>query len=112
MNLDRVFNGIIKYLDREIFPHMNDWQEMLARIAVSRVTADPAKLKSTLMANPFVRTFAIIDGEGNVDIEHLLNDVKCQIEKKGKLELTIPMFGKFNFIPDDIDKLHYYITEG
>ena len=85
---------------------------MLARIAVSRVTADPAKLKSTMMANPFIRTFAIIDGEGNVDIEHLLNDVKVQIEKKGKLELNIPMFGKFNFMPEDVEKLRYYIMEG
>lgn len=112
MNLDRVFNGIIKYLDREIFPHMNDWQDMIARIYVSRVMGDPEKLKQTVMGNPFLRTFAIMDGEGNVDIDHLLNDIRAQIEKKGKLELNIPMFGKFNFMPNDVDKLRYYIMEG
>ena len=33
MNFDRVLNGLMKYMDREIFSSMNDWQEMLARIA-------------------------------------------------------------------------------
>lgn len=111
MEISRIVNGIIKYLDREIFPHMNDWQEMLARIAVSRYTGDSAKLKNTIISNPFLRTFAIIDESGNVDIDTLLKDVREQIAKKGKLELNIPMFGNFGFTPDDVDKLKMYIME-
>ena len=105
MEISRIVNGIIKYLDREIFPHMNDWQEMLARIAVSRYTGDSAKLKNTIISNPFLRTFAIIDESGNVDIDTLLKDVREQIAKKGKLELNIPMFGNFGFTPDELSEI-------
>lgn len=111
MELGRIVNGIIKYLDREIFPHMNNWQEMVARITVSRFTGDSTKLKNTIISNPFLRTFAIMDESGNVDIDTLLKDIREQIEKKGKLELNVPMFGNFTFTPDDVDKLKMYIME-
>lgn len=112
MEIERVINGISKYMDREIFARMNDWQEMLARIAMSRVVKDPTTIKETILGNPFLRTFAIIDDSGNVDIEHLLNDIREQIERKQKLEISIPMFGKFNFVPEDVDHLRRYILEG
>ena len=112
MDFDRVINGIIKYLDREIYIGMNDWQEMLARIAVSRVIGNKDHLRESLMANPFVRTFGIIDEGGNVDVDGLMRDIKEQMELKGKLEFAIPMFGKFTFSSADVDKLHRTIMEG
>lgn len=112
MHFDRVVNGIIKYIDREIYVGMNDWQEMLARIAVSRVIGNKDHLRDSLIANPFVKTFGIIDGEGNVDVDSLMNDLKEQISQKGKIEIAIPMFGKFTFNSNDVDKLYRTIMEG
>lgn len=112
MDFDRVINGIIRYLDREIYIGMNDWQEMLARIAVSRIIGNKDHLRESLMSNPFVRTFAIIDENGVVDVDGLMRDLKEQIERKGKLDISIPMFGKFSFNSGDVDKLHRAIMEG
>lgn len=112
MDFDRVINGFIKYLDREIYIGMNDWQEMLARIAVSRLIGNKDHLKESLLANPFVRTFGIIDEKGIVDVDGLMRDLKEQIEYKGKIEIAIPMFGKFTFSSADVDKLHRTIMEG
>ena len=112
MSFDRVVNGIIKYLDREIYVGMNDWQEMMARIAVSRVIGNKDHIRDTLVANPFIRTFGIIDGDGNVDVEGLVRDLKEQIEKKGKFEINLPMFGKFAFSSADVDNLYKTIMEG
>lgn len=112
MDFDRVINGIVKYLDREIYIGMNDWQEMLARIAVSRVIGNKDHLKNSLLSNPFVKTFGIIDEGGNVDVDGLMRDIKGQMELKGKLEFAIPMFGKFTFSSADVDKLHRTIMEG
>lgn len=106
MNFDRVVNGIMKYMDREIFANMNDWQEMLARIAVARLLGNTEQLKASIMSNPFVRTFAIVDENGNVDVDGLHRDIKEQVRAKGKLEFTIPMFGTFRFTEADIDRLY------
>ena len=106
MNFDRVVNGIMKYMDREIFANMNDWQEMLARIAVARLLGNTEQLKVSIMSNPFVRTFAIIDENGNVDVDGLHRDIRERVRAKGKLEFTIPMFGTFRFTEADIDRLY------
>lgn len=111
MDFDRVVNGIIRYLNANIFTKMNDWQEMLARIAVSRLIGDTNTLKTTLSSNGFVRTFGIIDEAGHVDVDGLIRDIKRQIEDKGKLTIALPMFGNFTFYPTDVDELRRYIME-
>jgi hypothetical protein len=111
MEFEKVVRGILKYLDREIYGGMSDWQEMIARIAIGRIFSDEEKLKSTLTSNPFLRTFSIIDADGRVDAEGLMKDIKRQIEAKGKLEFSLPMLGKFSFVTSDVDTLHRYITE-
>lgn len=111
MKFEKVINGIMIYMNREIYSGMNEWQEILARIAVSRIIGDEAKLKETLMTNSFVRTFLIMDDEGNIDVEGLMGDLKKQIEQKGKLTIAVPMFGNFTFVPEDVDKLYRAIQE-
>ena len=104
MNLERVINGIAKYLDREIYAGMNDWQEVIARIAVSRMLNN--KSLENIAINPYMRTFAIIDTEGNVDVEGLNRDLKKLIQAKGKIEIELPIFGKFTFTESDVDCLY------
>jgi hypothetical protein len=112
MEFEKVLNGIIKYLNNEIYSGMNDWQEMLARIAVSRMVGNGDNLKHTLMNNAFIKTFAIMDENGIVDVDSLLNDIKNQISQKEKLTISLPMFGKFTFTAADVDKLYRTIMEG
>ena len=111
MEFEKVIRGALKYLDRELYPNMVDWQEMLTRIAISRIIGDEGKLKTSLMNNSFVKTFSIIDADGRVDVDGLMRDIKRQIEAKGKLEFSIPMLGKFSFVADDVDCLHRYLKE-
>jgi hypothetical protein len=111
MKFEQVLNGVVKYIDKEIYPGMNDWQEMLARIAVSRIIGNTENLKTTLSSNPFLRTFAIIDNDGNVDLESLIKDLKSQMEKKEKLKVSLSIFGDLTFTPQDVDKLYATIIE-
>lgn len=106
MKFDRVINGIHVYLNNEIYPNMNDWQEILARLVISRIMGDTNKLKGILKDNAFVSTFAIIDSDDNVDIDGIMADLRRMIEEKGKFTINIPMFGDFTFMPEDVDKLH------
>lgn len=110
MEFEKVVNGIIKYLNNEIFPHMNDWQEILGRIAVSRALGSN-NLKNSLINNTYIKTFGIIDANGMVDVDGLMRDLKIQIEQKGKVTFTLPMFGTLTFTAEDVDKLHRTILE-
>jgi hypothetical protein len=111
MNFDKVIHGIVKYLDNEIYSNMTDWQEVLARIAVGRMIGDTSELKKTLMDNSFVKTFAIMDEHGDVDVDGLMRDLKNQIAQKGKIDISIPLLGKFTFTSEDVDELHRTIDE-
>jgi hypothetical protein len=111
MEFEKVLNGILKYINQEVMVGMNDWQEMLARIAISRMIGDSSKLKETLASNGYVRTFGIMDRDGNVDVDGLMRDIREQIERKGKVSFEIPLMGKFTFRPEDVDRLHEKILE-
>ena len=112
MTFEKVLDGVLRYLNSEVYSGMNDWQEVLARMAVGRFVGDPEKLKTMLLNNGMVRTFGVMDSDGNVDVDGLLRDLKAQIEQKGKLSFALPVFGTFTFKPEDVDKLHQMIGEG
>ena len=103
---EKVLDGIAKYIDSEIYAGMNDWQELLARVAVGRVFENREALKTSLVNNGVIRTFAVIDDDGMVDVDGLIRDIKREIERKGSLEIKIPIFGKMKFVPSDVDTLY------
>lgn len=111
MEFERVLNGILKYMDKEVYSRMNGWQEVAARIAVARVMRNSENLKKSLCENPFLRSFAISDENGTIDVDGLYADLKEQVVSKGKIEITVPLFGTFKFSPSDIDNLYSTITE-
>ena len=104
--------GAAELIEKNIMPGMNDWQEIAARIALGRVFDNRDALKNYLVNNGYIRTFAMIDNDGNVDIDRLAGDLKREIEKKGKLEIDLKIFGKMKFEATDVDNLHRMIVQG
>ena len=47
----------------------------------------------------------VVDHQGNVDVDGVLTSLKREIEKKGSIEVKIPMVGKITFRPEDIDTI-------
>lgn len=111
VSFEQILDGIARYLNKYLFSKMNDWQEVIARLAVGRIMENET-LKQSLMANPFVRTFAFFDSEGNVELEPLMRDLRKEIEKKGKMTVDIPLFGKISFTGEDVTELYREITGG
>lgn len=112
VEFERVIDGLARYINGHVYSGMNDWQEILARMAVGRIIGNPAELKKNLMNNGIVKTFAVMDSEGNVDLEPLMKDFKKEIERKGEVTFEIPLFGKMSFVPADVDDIYREITGG
>lgn len=111
VSFEAVLDGIAKFIDKNIFTGMNDWQELIARIFVGRIFDARESLKSAFVNNGFIRTFGIIDENGNIDVESLAKDIKKEIQRKEKITVSIPMFGQMTFTPQDVDNLYDMIKE-
>ena len=111
MTYEAVIQGIINYLNKEILSTMADWQAMLARIAISRVLTVKGGLKDAVTGNAFLQSMGIVSVDGMVDVDGLMRDLKEQISLAGKLEIALPVFGKYAFTPEDVDVLYKYIKE-
>ena len=106
VEFNKVIDGLSRYANAHIFCNMNQLQEIGARLIVSRVIGNPEILKQNLINNGFVRTLAIMDGNGNVDLEPIMRDLKKEIERKGKVTIDTQLFGKMTFVPTDIDDIY------
>ena len=111
VSFEQILDGLAKYMNKYFYSNLNDWQEIVARLAVGRILGNET-LKQSLMANPFVRTFAVFDSEGNVELEPIMRDLRKEIERKGKMTVEIPMFGKISFTGEDVTELYREITGG
>lgn len=107
---EKVLNGIVKYIDSELYTKMNGLQEFAARVVVGRVLSNEKEIKQKIVENGYIRTFGFVDSDGMVDVECLAKDIKREINRQGKLEVVLPMFGKITFVPADVDILYTMIT--
>ena len=112
VSFEQILDGLARYLNKNFYSNLNDWQEIVARLAVGRIIGNPETLKQSLQANGIIRTFAVMDSEGNVDLEPLMRDLRKEIERKGKMTVEIPTFGKISFTGEDVTELYREITGG
>lgn len=109
VSINCVMDAMVKYIDEMIIPNMNDWQEVAARIAIGRVINKRDDLKRYIVNTGYIRSFALIDDDGNVDIDQLVADLKREIDRKGKLSVDLKFLGKMRFDVKDVEKLHQMI---
>lgn len=110
VRFENVMDGINRYIDSEIYRNLNDFQEFLARIVIGRVNSSAENIKGMLMSNGFAKTLCLVDSDGMVDVDRLLNDIRREIERKGSIEFTVPLIGKMKFTAVDVDLLYSYIV--
>jgi hypothetical protein len=78
---------------------MNDLQEVMARIAIGRLIENEDAIKKCIVNNGVIRTFGFVDSEGMVDVDSLRADVKKEIERKGKLTISILCLASLHLSP-------------
>ena len=111
MNFEKVLNGIIRYIERQIYPNLADWQEIVAGTAIDTLYASRAELYKLISDNHIYKMMLGMDSDGNIDVDSLAKKIKSKIEKKGKVEVSLPMKIKLTFTPDDVDNILAVIKE-
>lgn len=112
MEFERVISGIIKYVNRVIVPTMNDWQKIVARVLLARLTRSSGDIKRTLSQNAYVMAFGVMNNDGTVDFENLIKDIRGLFAETPIIEVNVPLYGTLKFNESDIDTIYKYIMEG
>ena len=100
IEMAKVVEGVKRYLAKEIYPGMTDWQEVAANVAVKNLVRYVASMYGEVMVT------------GLIDAEVIIDDLKEEISRKGKVEVKPPLLGKMTFLPEDMDKLKAEIYGG
>lgn len=112
VRFESIVDGLNRYIDKEIYGGLNDLQEMLARLAIGRLNQSADAIKKFLMTNGFAKTLCLVDCDGMVELDELMHDIRREIERKGSIEINIPMIGKLKFTATDVDVLKAEIMRG
>ena len=110
-DFDTVINGIIRYIEKFIFPTLNKTQLFVGYTLLTRYRRNLSALRPMLEDNALLKPLRVFDDDGRVDIDSWMEDIKSTMEHYGKFELEIPFVGPYSFTKDDVDKLCQCIRE-
>lgn len=110
VKFESILDGIARFMDKEIYPGLNDWQEVIARVSVGAIFENRAAAKESFINNGLIRTFGIINESGEVEVDRIACSLKREIQRKEKLSFKIPLFGNLTLHPADVDTLYEMIT--
>lgn len=105
MTINKVIDGLARYINENIYPAMNGWQKMIAADVVGRAIQRIDKIAPIITENTFIRALGYVDSEGNIDIEGLMSKLKEYVSQKGKVEIKIPLMPVYKITAEDIDVL-------
>ncbi len=101
----------VPHIEPYIYPNLTDWQEIIAGTAIDKLYESRADLFKLIESNHVYKMMLGINSDGNIDVDSLAKNIKNKIEKKGKVELALPMKIKLIFTPDDVDTILAVIKE-
>lgn len=110
VSIDKIEQAIANYLDAELMPQLKSTgiEKVLVGTAASLFIRRSGAIIESYKDNKLVKMLGIMDEEGNIDVDTLVEEVKKNIPKEG-VKIEIPVIGTMTFHKEDIDKLNDYI---
>ena len=106
---EQIVNGIINYADSEVMHKLPTTGKWVIGTAIGIASNKASKIIDNLKSNPIVVALDIIDENGNIDVDTVLQAMKQSADHYGNVSLEVPMVGKLTFSSSDIDMLKSYI---
>lgn len=111
MEFEKVIHGIIRYIEKVIYPTLNQTQLFFAYTVVNRYKKNIVSLRDEIEGNALLKPLAVMDENGEVDVDGWISDIKGTMDHFGKLTINIPLVGPYTFRKEDIDHLYETIKE-
>lgn len=106
VSTSRIRDGLVRYVDNEVLPHMTGVRKVAmgtyVALAADRLDGEMQKY----IHHPAIEMLGIANDDG-VDVDKLMTTLADRFNEKQTL--TIPLMGDFTFERRDIEKLREYI---
>lgn len=111
MHISKAIDGLSRYIDKYIYPEMNGLQQVGYLTLVETLKTSPEMLTGYLQNNFLLRMLLSMENNGEINIDRLKSALTKAVNNKGKIEIEVPMYGKFTFKSEDINEIIKHITE-
>lgn len=108
-DLNKVVNGITRYIDNELLNKIEGWQKWAFGIVAGLAIKNANQVFDNLKSNKMVEVLNIINEEDKINIEEIYK-LAIHEAKKGSINVMIPTIGTVNFDDTDVTKLYNYIV--
>lgn len=107
---EQVVNGIINYADNEIMSKLPTASKWIMGTGLVLAANKANKVAESLRDNAIVKMLDVMDEDGMVEVDELIDAMKASADKYGKVSVDVSMIGKLTFSSSDIDDLRRYIV--
>ena len=111
MKIEKVIDGLIKYIDKHVLPQMTALQEVGYLTVSEAIRNDVSAIEQLISNNIFAKMLFSADRNGEVSLERLVSGLRKVIAKKGSVTFNIPMYGNFTLNDSDITEILKNMTE-
>lgn len=105
---DAVVNGLISYADNEVMVKLPTSGKWIMGTVMGIATTKVTKVAEVLQTNPIANMLEIVDENGNIDVDAIVNSMRESADRYGNLTLDVPFVGKMTFTASDVDRLRTY----
>lgn len=109
VTMEHVKNGLIKYIDADIMPHLTGLRKVGLGVYVALASDKAVEMAIQHRNHPAVSVLDVIDDDGNVDIDRLYQAIAPMVQGGEKIPVEIPLIGEIRMDKTDIENLYRYI---
>lgn len=106
---DSLVRGLMDYADAEIMGKLPTSGKWVVGTAIGLANNKVTDVIEALRTNTIAHMLGIMDEDGMVDVDALIDAMKSSADKYGKLVVEVPLIGRLSFSSDDINNLRNFI---
>lgn len=109
LNSEQVIQGLINYADNEVMNKLPTSGKWVMGTAIGLAANNATEVIDTLSSNAIVKMLGIIDDNGMIDVDALIDAMRSSADRYGNLTVEVPIVGKLTFSSADVDSLRSYM---
>lgn len=107
---DQVMQGILNYVDSDVMTKLPTSSKWILGTMVSLASGKASNIIESLKENPMVNALEIVDENGYIDVDMLLDAMKNSVSHYGDISLDVPLVGKMTFNSYDLERLKNFMV--